>query len=293
VAIVLSLDRFANLANSISSKLKIDFIQLESKIFPDEESYLRIPASVKDEKVVVVHSCFPQQDKRLIEFFMILDNVIDLGAKEIISVIPYLAYARQDKRFRDGETIGVSTIAKLIKLCGSNTFITVNIHEKSSLDLFNIRSINLSAMLELGRYIKRLELKNPIVVAPDRGALRDAKEVAKVMQTDFTFFDKTRDLKTGEVTAGSKEADVGGRDVVIVDDIISTGGTIANVAKIVKNQGAKKVLAACTHALLIKDSRNILQNAGVNKIIGTDTVECDVSRVSVANIIVDALRTLV
>lgn len=290
---VLSLDRFANLANSISSKLKVDLIQLESKIFPDEESYLRIPESIKDEKVVVIHSCFPQQDKRLIELFMILDNARVLGAKEIISVIPYLAYARQDKRFRDGETIGISTIAKLIRLCGTNTFITVNIHEKSSLDLFNIRSINLSAMLELGSYIKGLNLKNPIVVAPDRGALEDAKEVAKVMKTDYTFFDKTRDLKTGEVRAGSKEADVGDRDVVIVDDIISTGGTIANIAKIVKKQGAEKVLAACTHALLIKDSRDKLHNAGVNEIIGTDTVDSDVSRVSVANIIVDTLRTLI
>lgn len=293
MAIVLSLDRFANLANSISSKLKIDFIQLESKIFPDEESYLRIPESIKDEKVVVIHSCFPQQDKRLIELFMILDNAIDLGAKEIISVIPYLAYARQDKRFRDGETIGVNTIAKLIRLCGTNTFITVNIHEESSLGLFNIRSINLSAMLELGRYLKELNLKNPIIVAPDRGALGDAKEVAKVMETDYTFFDKTRDLKTGEVTTGLKEAAVGGRDVVIVDDIISTGGTIANIAKIVKNQGADKVLAACTHALLIKDARDKLHNAGINEIIGTDTVESDVSKLSVANIIVETLRTLI
>jgi ribose-phosphate pyrophosphokinase len=289
----MSLDRFVNLANSISNKLKVDYIQLESRIFPDEESYLRIPESVKDKKVVVVHSCFPQQDKRLIELFMILENAIDLGAKEIISVIPYLAYARQDKRFRDGETIGVSTIAKLISLCGSSTFITVNIHEKSSLDLFNIKSINLSAMPELGRYIKELDLKNPIVVAPDRGALGDAKQVAKVMKTDYTFFDKTRDLKTGEVITSLKETDVSGRDVVIVDDIISTGGTIANVAKILKNQGAKKVLAACTHALLIRDSRNKMQNAGVSEIIGTDTVECDVSKVSVANIIVDTLRTLI
>ena len=293
MVIVLSLDRFANLANSISNKLKVDFIQLESKIFPDEESYLRIPESIKDEKIVIIHSCFPQQDKRLIELFMILDTAIDLGAKEIISVIPYLAYARQDKRFRDGETNGVNTIAKLIRLCGTNTFITVNIHEESSLDLFNMRSINLSAMPELGRYIKELDLKNPIVVAPDKGALGDAKEVAKVMKTDYTFFDKTRDLKTGEVAVDSKEADVGGRGVVIVDDILSTGGTIAKVAKIVKNQGAEKVLAACTHALLIKDSRDKLQNAGVNEIIGTDTVECDASRVSVANIIVDALRTLI
>jgi ribose-phosphate pyrophosphokinase len=290
---VLSLDRFANLANGISDKLKVDFTQLESKIFPDEESYLRIPRNIKDKKVIIVHSCFPQQDKRLIELFMILDNTIDLGAKEIITIIPYLAYARQDKRFRDGETIGIKTIAKLISLCGSNTFITVNIHEQSSLDLFNIRSINLSAMLEIGRYLKDLTLKNPIIIAPDAGAFEDAKHVAKVMKTDYTFFDKSRDLRTGKVTTGLREVDVGGRDVVVVDDIISTGGTIANVAKIVKNQGARKILAACTHALLINDARNMLKNAGIDEIIGTDTVESDISKVSVANIIADSLRTLI
>jgi len=180
----------------------------------------------------------------------------------------------------------------LIESIGADYFLTIDIHEKESLKLFNMKAMNLSAMDELGKYLKELNLTRPCVIAPDKSALKLAEKVADVIETDCTFFSKTRDLKTGKVLTSAKNAKVRDCDVVIVDDIISTGGTMANGVRIIKDQGARKIVAACTHALLIGDAKNKLKEAGVDEIVGTDTIESDVSRVSVANIIAEALRTL-
>ncbi len=289
----MSIPTFAKLAEKIAVGLGAKFSPVESKTFPDGEAYMRFNQSFENEQVIVIQSCYPQQDRRLIELFMMLDAAKDLGAESLFAVVPYLAYARQDKRFREGETIGISTVTKLIESCGADAFLTVDIHKEESLKLFNINAVNLSAMHELGKYLKESSLGRPYVVAPDKGAIEHAKKVAEVLGADYTFFGKTRDLKTGEVQTSVKDAEVRDRDVVVVDDIISTGGTIANVARIIKNQGARKIIAACTHPLLVKYAKTKLQEAGIDEIVGTDTIESDVSRVTVAKIIAGALRALV
>lgn len=288
----MSINRFVDLAKSIAGNLGIEYLQVESKIFPDGETCLRFTENFRNEKIILIHSCFPQQDIRLMELFMMLDAAKDLGAKDVIAVIPYLAYARQDKRFRMGETIGIKTVVKLIEACGADAFLTVDAHEVDILKLFNIKAINLTAMPELGKYLKELDLNKPVVIAPDKGAIDLAKKVAAIIETDCTYFTKTRDLKTGKVETCAKNGDVEGRDAVLIDDMISTGGTIANSANIIKCQGAKKVIAACTHPLLIDNAKKRLKEAGIDEIIGTDTVESDVSKISVANIISEALRAI-
>ncbi|MCW4033002.1 MAG: ribose-phosphate diphosphokinase [Candidatus Bathyarchaeota archaeon] len=290
--IIASTNEFSELGKKIAINLNVKFSIIESKIFPDGENYIRFTDSLVDKKVIIIQSCFPEQDKKLIELFMMLDAAKNLRSKEVIAVVPYLAYSRQDKSFLDGEAISIKTIVKLIETSGANPFITVDIHEKRILDLFSINAINIMAMPEIGNYLKMQSLKKPYVIAPDKGALYQAEEVANVLDTNYTFFSKKRDRKTGEVRTSIKDVDVEGRDVVIVDDIISTGGTIANVAKIVKQQGAKEIIATCTHPLLLNDAKNRLRDAGINRIIGTDSIVSDVSFVSCANIIADALRKL-
>lgn len=290
--IVASTNKFSELGKKIATNLNAKFSIIESKIFPDGENYIRFLDNIADEKVIIIQSCFPEQDKKLVELFMILDSAKDLKAKEVMAVVPYLAYSRQDKSFLNGEAVSIKTIVKLIEASGANAFITVDIHEKRILELFNIIAINMMAMPEIGNYLKMQSLTKPYVIAPDKGALYQAEEVAKVLETDYTFFSKKRDRKTGEVQTSIKDVDVEGRDVVIVDDIISTGGTIANVARIVKQQGANNIIAACTHPLLLNDARNKLSDAGIDRIIGTDSIVSDVSSVTCANIIADALRKI-
>ena len=290
--IIASTNEFSELGKKIANNLNVKLSIIESKIFPDGENYIRFIDSLVDEKVIIIQSCFPEQDKKLIELFMMLDAAKDLKAKEVIAVVPYLAYSRQDKSFLDGEALSIKTVVKLIETSGANTVITVDIHEKKILELFNINAINIMAMPEIGNYLRMQSLTAPYVIAPDKGALYQAEEVANVLKTDYTFFSKKRDRKTGEVQTSIKDVDIEGRDVVIVDDIISTGGTIANVAKIVKQQGAKGIIAACTHPLLLNDAKSRLTDTGIDRIIGTDSIVSEVIIVTNANIIADALRKL-
>lgn len=277
------------LGRRIANLLKCDLASLEWKRFPDGESYIRLPVDLKGESVVVVQSTSPPQDKRLMELFFILDLVNELGASEVTVVIPYLAYMRQDKRFRDGEVISVRVVSKLIENFNVDRIVLVDVHSRLVLDYFNVDVVEVSAMPLIGSYFSSIDLSNPFVLAPDRKALNLAEKVAEKIDCEFDFLEKRRDRVTGEVKTYFKKMNVDGRDVIIVDDIISTGGTIANAAEMVKGLGARRIYAACTHALLVKDALMKLSSAGIFEIIGTDTIESNVSKVSVAPAIVSVL----
>lgn len=277
------------LGRRIASSLKCGLAPLEWKRFPDGESYIRIPFEMKGESVIVVQSTSLPQDKRLMELFFILDLIGELGAREVTVVIPYLAYMRQDKRFRDGEVVSVRVVSKLIESFNVDKVVLVDVHSKLVLDYFNVDVVEVSAMPLIGSYLSSLNLSNPFVLAPDRKALNLAKMVADGIGCDYDFLEKRRDKITGEVKTYFKEMDVRDRDVVIVDDIISTGGTIANAAEIARNLGARRIYAACTHALLVGDALMRLSSAGVFEIIGTDTIESNISKVSVAPAIASIL----
>lgn len=277
------------LGRRIANLLKCDLASLEWKRFPDGESYIRLPVDLKGESVVVVQSTSPPQDKRLMELFFILDLVNELGAREVTVVIPYLAYMRQDKRFRDGEVISVRVVSKLIENFNVDRIVLVDVHSRLVLDYFNVDVVEVSAMPLIGSYFSSIDLSNPFVLAPDRKALNLAEKVAEKIDCEFDFLEKRRDRVTGEVKTYFKKMNVDGRDVIIVDDIISTGGTIANAAEMVKGLGARRIYAACTHALLVKDALMKLSSAGIFEIIGTDTIESNVSKVSVAPAIVSVL----
>ncbi|MFX1464993.1 MAG: ribose-phosphate diphosphokinase [Promethearchaeota archaeon] len=272
----------------IGKLLKTKVVPLDFKRFPDGEAYIRIDGDIQDEHVVVVQSTFPT-DPHLIELFLLLDTVKELEASKITAIVPYLAYARQDKRFRPGEAISIKTIIRLIENIGVDELYTINIHEDAILSEFNMPIVNLSAMNAIGSYLKEYDLKDPYIVAPDKGAEFLAKEVAEALHVDFGSFSKKRDYNTGEIKTDKVKLDVNTRDTVIVDDIISTGGTIANAATMLKDQGARRVFVGATHALLIKNARTRIMQAQVEEIIGTDTVLNEVSKISVAPLIANAL----
>jgi ribose-phosphate pyrophosphokinase len=272
----------------IGKFLKTDVVPVDFKRFPDGEAYIRIDGDIKNKHVVVVQTTFPT-NPHLIELFLLLDTAKDLGASKISAVVPYLAYARQDKRFRPGEAISVKTIIKLIERIGVDELYTINIHEEAVISDFHFPIINLSAMKEIGTYLQKYDLKDPYVVSPDQGAVSLAKQVAETLNGEFSWCFKKRDRITGEIETEVVKLDCKGRDTVIVDDIISTGGTIVNAAKMLKAQGARRIFVGATHALLIQSARTRIMQAQVEEIIGTDTVANEVSKISVAPLIADAL----
>lgn len=264
-------------------------VTADLKTFPDGESKIRLDGAVGGEEVVIIQSTGPPQDTHLMQLFLMVDAARDLGAKKIVTVVPYLAYARQDKRFLHGEAVSIESVIKLLEASGTDRFLTVNIHEESVLRKFTVSAENLSAIGLLAEHFRNKGLEGAFSLAPDEGSLELAQEAEKVLNGGSGWLKKERDLYTGEISVEAKKFDVKGRDVVIFDDIISTGGTIADATKIVKKQGARRVYAACVHPLLIGEAQNKIMKSGAEGIIGTDCVSSPVSVVSVAPLIAEAL----
>jgi len=286
-----------NLDERIAKILGVTNIKVYHKLFPDNESYLRLENVdiVKGEDVVIVQSLYPPQDKHFIELLLLIDLVRDYGAKTVISVVPYLAYARQDKRFLEGEPISVKTILKSLSVIGVDYLITVDIHNRDSLKYFKGKgAYDVTAIPVLSNYIREnIGLENLLVLAPDKGALWRARELASRLNLEYDYLEKFRDRYTGEVKIKPKSISVKGRRVLIIDDIISTGGTIALASRESLYQGATEVYVACTHALLVDSAVEKLRKANVSKVIATDTVPSPYSAVSVAPVIAEKLRGIV
>jgi len=265
-------------------------VGVDYKNFPDGESYVRLTEGVKGEEVVLVHTTYPQPDKRVLELLLLIDTLKDLGATKARVVVPYMAYSRQDTRFRDGEAVSINTIFRLIEAAGADEFYTVDIHKEFSLGEFKIKAKNLYATEVIADHLKGMGLNEPYILSPDEGALDIARRVGEGLGAEYGNFEKARDRITGAITVKGDRVDARGRDVVITDDLISTGGTIANACKILKDAGAKRVIAVCTHPLLVAGAYERMKGAGLDEVLGTDTVESEVSKISVAPLIAKEFR---
>ena len=281
------------LAIKIGRLLKAPVLLPEIKRFPDGEKYVRIAEDVNDKTVAVIQSFYHQPDEFLIEYFLMVDTLKDLGAKRVLGVVPYFAYARQDERFKPGEAISFKIVTKLIEEVGTDEIYTVDTHlhrvEQLS-EVFRIPAHNLTAVPLLAQYIKKnFELTDLIVIGPDEEAEQWAKVAAKELEAEYDILEKER-LGPSEVRIKTRELDVKNRDIVIVDDIISTGGTMVEAIKMLKEHGAKNIIAACTHPILVQNALTKIYQAGALAVIGTDTVPSSISFVSVAPVIAEALR---
>jgi len=275
------------LGQKIAKLLNAEVVPVFLKIFPDGESYIRFETeSLQNEDVIIVQTTSPPQDQRLIQLLLMADNALDMKAKSITAVVPYFAYNRQDKRFLQGEAFSIKTIMKLLEKCDISKIISVNAHSPSVLKTFGIPVEDLSAIPLLAEYFKTKRLaENPVSLSLGKKALSMAAEAHQVLKGGFDYVSTKRDVVTGNVTLEEKELSVENRDVIIFDDIISSGGTMAKAVKFAKDNGARKVYAACVHPLLIGDSQKRILENGAEEIIGTDCVPSAVSKVSVAPLI--------
>jgi len=278
-----------SLGRKIAETLKARIVPVNLKTFPDGEYCLRLEGDITKEEVVVVQTTGPPQDTNVMQLLLMLDAAKDLGAKKLTVVVPYLAFARQDKRFLAGEAVSGETLIKLIESCGVDQFITVNIHAKNTLKNFKGLTKNLSAITLLADYFKSRGLEGAFSLSPDKGAIGLAEDADKILRGGYGWLKKERDRYTGEIQVEDKSLYVNGRDVVVFDDIISTGGTIARAIKMLKTQGARKVYAACVHPLLIGEARNKIIESGAEEIVGTDSIPSSVGTVSLAPLIAEAL----
>lgn len=281
-----------DLARKISEILNVPLIKVKMKRFPDGEFYFKFEERVAGENLLIVQSLYPPQDAHTMELFLMLHTARDLGANTTRVFVPYLAYSRQDQRYLEGECLSASMMAEIIENLGADAIYTIDVHDENVLRMYKIPSYNITASGELARYFAKKNLEDPLVIAPDNEdlAVRRARYAAKILNAEYDALKKERDHYTGEVVTHKKDLNVYGRDAIIIDDIISTGRTVVNAAKILKEQGARRIFVGVSHALLMGDAVKIITESGVDEIVGTDTVLNEYAKVSVAPVFARALK---
>jgi ribose-phosphate pyrophosphokinase len=280
------------LAEKIAELTGYEKVPVAYKTFPDGESYIRLEGNVQDEHVVIVQTTCAPQDSRLMQLAFMAAAAKKSKARKVTAIVPYLAYARQDKIFLQGEGISVETVAQMLKAAGVDALVTVNIHAESTLSKFPFPAKTLSAIPLLAEYFVQKGCKKAFALAPDKGAMYIAQQAQSALGGEAGHLDKQRDRHTGQTIQTGKGLNVKGKTVIIFDDIISTGGTIVGAAKILREQGAAHVYTACVHGLLVGDSEKRILDAGVEEVVATDSVPSHVSKVSLAPLIAKALKAL-
>jgi ribose-phosphate pyrophosphokinase len=289
--IITSLGNSVGIAKKLAKKLRCKYSPTTVSCFPDGDLYLKFNTNLKKKKLVIVQSFQPHSDMSLFDIVFAAETAKELGAKKVILVAPYLAYMRQDKRFKTGECISSKIMAKLLnKSVDKLITIDPHIHRYKSLkDIFTIPTKMLTANLLIADYIQK-KFKNEIIIGPDGESYQWAETIAKHIHVDATVLKKTRFSSRHVQVKMINPIPIKGKNVVIVDDIISTGHTIAEAAKQARKMGAKSVSAIGVHGLFVENGMEKLKKAGINRIITTNCIEHKTNKIDVTPLLFDELK---
>ncbi|MEM1909671.1 MAG: ribose-phosphate diphosphokinase [Thermofilaceae archaeon] len=285
-----------HIAIQLARILGAELGSVEVEKFPDGETYVRVLSEVDGKRVIYVNSLQRGPNEALVETLLTLDALRDLGAREVHAVIPYMSYARQDERFKPGEAVSITTVAKLFRTINVDSIYTVDMHLHRITDptaLFGAKFRNLTGVRELAKYVKANHpgiLSRSVVVGPDEEAEQWAAIMARDLNTEYTVLEKKR-LSATEVRIEARGANVKGKTAIIVDDIISTGGTIIEAVRVLRELGCEGVLVTCVHPLLVGRGYQKLLQLGLIDLVGTDTVLSPISRVPIAPAIAEPLTS--
>jgi ribose-phosphate pyrophosphokinase len=269
------------LASRIADGLGADLISTRYSRFPDGEHYLQ--TGPLDDQTVIVGSV--TDSDALVQLLLLIDAC---GDSENLLVMPYMGYARQDKQFKKGEPVSARAIAHALRQ-GVNRVVTVQVHDPAVLVHFGLPAENLVPAPEISTFLSTAGYRDPLILAPDEGALGFASAIARAGHWDHDYLEKTR-LSGEEVRMKPKNLPVASRTVVMVDDIISTGGTLATAARMLRAQGATDVHAICVHGIFTGGAYAFLLNAGITNLIASDTIESGYSGYSIAESVARAIR---
>ncbi len=291
--IVTSCGNSLPIAKAIAKALKAKFSPLTISSFPDGDLYMKYNTDVKKHTVIIVHSLQPNPDTSLFDITCAAYTAKDLGAKKVILVAPYLSYMRQDKRFNPGECISSRIMAKMLNPCIDH-LITIDPHlhrYKSLRDIFTMKTSCLTANSLIAQYIKK-HFNHPVIIGPDWESYQWAEEIAKEVGTQVTVLEKTRFSSRHVTSKMIHPVLLKDREVIIIDDILSTGHTICEGAKNAYAAGAHRVGAVVVHGLFVEDAIHKLKKAHVNDMISTNTIEHPTNRIDVTPLLVEELKRL-
>jgi len=289
------------LASKVADQLHITLGKVDLTRFADGEVRPWIEEDVRDKTVFVLQSLSTPMDEYIMEMALMGDAIRRSAPKTMVAVIPYLGYSRQDKQHRVGEPISARVIAKFIEISKFKEVIVVDLHNDAIVGFFQIPVTHVSAMPVLVDAIKKLNVNDPVVVSPDVGGVRRARNFAYQMDADLVVMEKKRFIDRHDQSENFQIiGDVKGRTAIIHDDMISTGGTIIHSAEALREAGATSVIVCASHAVLSGEAKNNLEHAAIDHLILTDTIIDTEARlpkgttiVSVAPIIADAISTII
>lgn len=252
-----------------------ELADVEIKKFPDGEKYARVLSSGAE--ATVIQSTYKPQDENIVEALILGDALRERGFGKLRLVVPYLAYSRQDRVTKEGEPVSVRAVMKALGIYYDELCV-VDIHNPRTLRFFPGKAVNLSPARAIAEYFRE-KLGEGIVLAPDRGARERAKAVAERLGLEFSHFEKRR-ISPTEVRMRPVDIDVEGKNVLIVDDIISTGGTMIKAANLLREMSARRVFVAATHGVF---SEGAIDRVGkvVDELAVTNTIPTPVSKISI------------
>jgi ribose-phosphate pyrophosphokinase len=269
------------LASRLAGTLGAGLLSIRYARFPDGEHYLQ--TGPLDDQTVIVGSVIDSD--ALVQLLLLIDACSN---SENILVLPYMGYARQDKQFKEGEPVSARAVARALSQ-GVDRVITVQIHDPTVLVHFGLPAENLTPAPEIAAFLSSSGYEDPLILAPDEGALGFASAIARAGSWDCDHLEKTR-ISSEEVHIKPKKLPVLSRTVVIVDDIISTGGTLATATRMLRAQGAADVHAICVHGIFTGGAYGFLLNAGITDLVASDTIESGYSRYSIARSVARAIQ---
>lgn len=285
------------LARRVSERLNMPLGDVRITRFPDTETHVQIGETVRGKDVFVIQSAAPPVNERLMELFILLDAFRRASVARLTAVVPYLAYTRQEKKSTGREPISARLVADLLGRAGAHRVVSIDLHTPAIQGFFDIAMDHLSAIPLLADELRRPELRDAVVVAPDVGRAKLAERFARFLDLSLAIVHKRR-RASGEVEVRGIVGDVRGRLPIVIDDIIATGGTIGAAVDALVNAGARpEVIVAATHGLFAGDAETRLSHPAIREVVVTDTVEpasvVAITRVvSVSELLAEALRRI-
>lgn len=262
------------LANEIADYLKVPIGDITVSTFSDSEIMVQINENVRGADVFLVQSTCDPVNKNLIELFLMLDAFKRASVGRITTVIPYYGYARQDRKVLPRVPISAKLMADLITVSGTDRVLTVDLHAGQIQGFFDMPVDHLYASPVVAEYIKKKYANGTVIVSPDAGGVERARAFAKRLNASLAIIDKRRE-KANVSEVMHVIGDVSGKDAILIDDMIDTAGTITQAVSAIKKNGAKRVIAACTHAVLSGPAIERINESELEEVITTNTIPMD------------------
>jgi ribose-phosphate pyrophosphokinase len=285
------------LANAIAASIGIDLGKCTVNAFPDGETFVKIEENVRGEDVFVVQSTSPPTNQHLMEMFIMIDALRRASASRITAVLPFYGYARQDRKDQPRVPITAKLVANLLVAAGTNRVLTMDLHAQQIQGFFDIPVDHLYAAPVMYEYLKGKQLEDLVVVSPDVGGLKMAHAYSQVLEAGLAIVAKRRKNAT-EVESVAVIGEIRGKNVLMVDDLTETAGTLTNASSLLRKRGARKIIACVSHAILNDLGVERLRKSRIDELITTDTVlrppmdGVRITTLSVAGLLGEAMKRI-